>query len=514
MLRASSCIALGFLASCGSEASTVGEDEELAFDPTNVPSSALEGFMFGGSLGFAGADRPEDLRITIEGTFTPLGASPSSFLEELADLEPVAVGSGGLIVTRDDFLPAVRFGGEARAGVYELTFRMGVADRELARGLVIEVDRDLMLRREPAQADVRLGTAVAIWEDVIVAGFKGGVVGFVREGPDFEAGHSLPAVGEVVPDDFGAAVAVRQDRILVGAPSELAPEPRGGSVHVYERTDDEWTKLQVLDAEPAEAGDRFGVSLGLFEGGAVVGGFEAAYAYRQTDDGFELEQELELPQRDFGARRVRPPSVAGSGDRIVVGVPWRDFTYPSGAVAVQAGSVVVFSRDGDGWETEAELFGPAPKASEQFGSRVAINGQRVVASMDQDVFVFTRTDATWSEPVRLLADDAIDSGYGEAVAIRGNQVLVGAPLDSPRLTSLGSVMPRAGAVYRFQFEDSKWLLDRRYVAVDGQQRDQLGWSVAMSDTVAVVGAPADDVVNGSRTTEDAGTVHAYFSRRP
>lgn len=160
--------------------------------------------------------------------------------------------------------------------------------------------------------------------------------------------------------------------------------------------------------------------------------------------------------------------------------------------APDEGTVRVFREDADGAWTETQLLKPDALAPEQFGDAVAMDGGVLIAGRPAfDVagvfnvgaaYVYERANGTWTLADKLLASDGFQlDNFGCAVDVRGNRALVGARYDDDRGTS-------SGAAYVFERIGGVWTERAKLVASDGAAGDLAGWSVALGDDVAVVGA--------------------------
>src|SRR4030095_10897832 len=90
--------------------------------------------------------------------------------------------------------------------------------------------------------------------------------------------------------------------------------------------------------------------------------------------------------------------------------------------------------------TETHVFASDAAAEDRFGGSVAMSGDTIVvgASFDDtaaglnagSAYVYVRSGTTWSEQAHLLASDvAADDFFGGSVAISGDTIVVGAPVD-------------------------------------------------------------------------------------
>ena len=148
-----------------------------------------------------------------------------------------------------------------------------------------------------------------------------------------------------------------------------------------------------------------------------------------------------------GADRVRRRSrddfgysVAVSGSTAVVGAHW----HAVDSNAIQ-GAAYVFVQSGGTWSQQAELIASDGAA----GTSSAIPSRSVAArpwwgpdhtvgsSQSQGAaYVFVESGGTWSQQAELIASDgAADDGFGYSVAVSGSTAVVGAPITrSARIT--------------------------------------------------------------------------------
>jgi FG-GAP repeat len=171
-------------------------------------------------------------------------------------------------------------------------------------------------------------------------------------------------------------------------------------------------------------------------------------------------------------------SLAVSGNYTVIGA--RDSDTP----IKDCGSVHIYTNSDDAYHVEAVLTPmDYAQSNDAFGSAVAIDAQTVVVGACKwggqgAVFVYTKKDNDWTLTQQLTAQDAnSEDEFGYSVAIYGPHLLVGA-------RSWGK--QNEGAVYVFSLIDSEWT-ETQCVHTDC---GQLGYSLAISEGVAVAGAPS------------------------
>jgi len=332
-------------------------------------------------------------------------------------------------------------------------------------------------------------------------------------------------------EEFGAALSACTPtsgpaRTLVGAYNDNDKGSSSGSAYLYERqADGTWALATELLASDGAANDWFGYAVGVDGDRAVVGAFKdddsgsssgSAYVFERQTNG-TWTQAAKLLASDGSADDEFGTAVAVSGTRILVGGPKND---DKGA---NSGSAYVFERQTNGtWQQVAKLLASDGAASDFLGCAVAIDGtiaalganeQDTTASNSGAVYVFERqSNGTWSQTAKLKASDA-QSGdrFGQAVALRGSVLAVGAPEDDDQ----GS---NGGSVYVFTRQSNgAWTQTAKLLAPspDGDAGDKLGSSVATDGWHVLAGAPVDEpsIAGAAYLFQyQAGTGWAYRSR--
>ncbi|MCH8046032.1 MAG: pre-peptidase C-terminal domain-containing protein [Planctomycetes bacterium] len=249
-----------------------------------------------------------------------------------------------------------------------------------------------------------------------------------------------------------------------------------------------------LTAADAAAADLLGESVAIDGDYLVVGspggddGFAdagAAYVYR-FDGSTWLEHER-LLANDPGEGDGFGGSVAISGETIIVGAAGHDAAALAGA-----GAAYVFVLEGGSWVIQDKLLPDDGAAGDAFGSSVTIDGDvvavgAITAATDVGAaYVFGRSDSVWSQQDKLLADGGLaGDGFGAAVDLSGDRIVVGAPGDDDGGDA-------AGAAYIFQRNESDWAFLSKLAASDSAAGDAFGASVAIGGSTVVVGATGSD----------------------
>src|SRR5262245_13597692 len=311
----------------------------------------------------------------------------------------------------------------------------------------------------------------------------------------------LAADGEAF-DLFSSALAIDGDTLVVGAWNDTIGANWGqGSVYVFARSGVSWTQQQKLIANDGESFDNFGIAVTLSSDTLVVGAIgdkiganqSQGSAYVFTRSGGIWTQQQKLIADDGGAGDCFGIAVALSSETLAVGA----YVDNIGA-NVSQGSAYVFTRSGGIWTQQQKLIADDGAADDYFGESVALDGDMLVvgarnddidANTDQgSAYVFTRSGGIWTQQQKLVANDgAADDWFGWAFALDGDMLVVGARNDD-----IGANTDQ-GSAYVFTRSDLTCTQHQRPVANDGAADDNFGAAVALDGDMLVVGA-LNDVV--------------------
>ena len=257
------------------------------------------------------------------------------------------------------------------------------------------------------ETDRNFGHSVSLSAGTLVVGairdnIAGSAYLFVKpEGVAWNSASDLTAIELTAPDaegssNFGWSVAITDDALVVGMPSEDGP----GAVYLYTKPTRGWASVSSpvkLTPPVGEAGDMFGAS------------------------------------------------IAVSGDTVVVGAAGTgDYDLP--------GAVYVFTKPATGWKSTSDAAKLTPEAGEDgdwFGWSVAVDGDTVMVGGQNYnsyhetsvAYVFTRPSGGWvsasAAPFTMFVSQYVYSRdrLGVSVGVSGDTVYVGAPYE----TGVGAV---------------------------------------------------------------------------
>ena len=289
-------------------------------------------------------------------------------------------------------------------------------------------------------------------------------------------------------DGFGYSVATDGDLIVVGAPNEDSnasgvngdgsndTAPESGAAYVFRRVSEVWVFEAYLKASNPGAGDNFGAN------------------------------------------------VAVSGNTIVVGAEFEDglgtgVNPPANDLLSNSGAAYIFTFAAGSWTQTAYLKASNAGVSDQFGSAVAISGNKVLVtavledSNATDVggnqanntgsnsgaaYIFSRTGLVWSQEAYLKASNtAAGDFFGFSAALAGNVAVIGATQEDSAATGVNgdgtdNSAAASGAAYVYVLGGGGWAFDAYLKASNTGASDNFGASVAASGTTILVGAPGED----------------------
>ena len=359
-----------------------------------------------------------------------------------------------------------------------------------------------------AVASEFFGYSVSVSGDTVVVGapsdgaLAGAAYVFVRAGTIWTEQQKLLASDGMVTDRFGSSVSVSGDTVVVGAAlHDTSGGGNAGSAYVFVRVGTTWSEQQKLLASDGAQGDQFGSSVSISGNTVVVSaagdnvGTGSAYVFVRSGTSWSEQQKLLASDGAFGDGFGF--SVSLFGDTVLVGGPFHDTSPPS----PNAGSAYVFVRSGATWTQQQELLALDGAAEDLFGASVSVFEDTAVVGAPTDVpsgttgagstYVFARSGTTWTQQQKLLAPDgAASDGFGSAVSLSGDGLVVGAPLDD----TPGGVDAGSAHVFRdIEADLGGTKTDGQTTAVPGQP---LTYTITASNAgpSAVTGATVTDAL--------------------
>ncbi|KAA3645690.1 MAG: sortase [Chloroflexi bacterium] len=244
-------------------------------------------------------------------------------------------------------------------------------------------------------------------------------------------------------DSFGTSVAIDGFTIVVGAPDhDDGVFVDMGAAYIFQQNGSQWDQQIKLGPVIPSFSHLFGTSVAIDSRRVVVGatmvnplgsGTGTAYVF---DGNRNWKFEAQLIAEDGRSGDNFGNEVAISGDTAVVGARFADPSDGRNRIT-NAGAAYVFSPADVGWEQRAVLTSDNAAAFEHFGHSVSIDGGRILIGANSSTrdnvlragqaYLFSGRLDSWTQQTRVFAEYAIrDDAFGQAVALQGNNMLVGA----------------------------------------------------------------------------------------
>jgi hypothetical protein len=347
------------------------------------------------------------------------------------------------------------------------------------------------------------------------AGGNGRVRTFVNDGTSWvETAMLSPDVSFQAGAALGFSIAMSADglTVAIGAPGDRhgGAFPFAGSVYIFVREpgSDVWTKqARLIQPSPGQRFN-FGTSVAISDDGnrIAVGQVgttffgvvvDSAWTFTRTGSTWSAASEIVPAVNDESEDFGTAIALSADGSVAVVGAP--------GQLAVGFGAAYVFNAAGAAWTQEATLANTPGVAGSGFGRAVAVAGEQVLVGSPFDtggaLHVYAKQDRAWlrTQTIRLPGHPVFDS-FAAAIAVRGDRALVGSP----------STEFNMGKAFELRRERGTWEFASSYAppSTDATPGVTAGYgtSVAFSAdaTEFVIGAP--DLGNGGTF----GVGKAYF----
>lgn len=341
------------------------------------------------------------------------------------------------------------------------------------------------------------GQSVAIDGDTLVIGAPGADVQrgaaqvYTRLGRDWVPQARLQAPDGAAYDEFGRAVAIDGDTVLVGARVHATNgDFARGAAYVYARGDGSWPLQAKLAASNGGAGALYGHDVALAGDTAIVSSYlgRAAYIHVRAGNAWTEQAILQPADPASDEHAGYGYAVAIDGDTALVS----SSEETVGGVAGQ-GAVYVYTRTGAAWREHTRLVAGEGGEYYIYGRAIALDGDRMAIAAGGanagrgGVYILELENGAWRQRA-LLGDFGPGSptGLGTAVALQGSTLVVGGPSFQPAPVDYG------GAAYVFRRNAQGWTLAQRLYTLDDGPDAYFASAAALSGDTLLLGAPGTD----------------------
>jgi hypothetical protein len=363
-------------------------------------------------------------------------------------------------------------------------------------------------------------------------------------------GESVAISGDTV-----VVGAFREDSAAAGVNGDGSDNSLGnsGAAYVFVRSGNQWRQEAYLKASDPSAGSEFGAAVGISGDTLVVSSWResslenqagAAYVFTRRRGRWSQQAKLVAPFMGPGLRFGK--TVGIDGDTIAVGADGDNSGVPNDPTdtsASGAGAAHVFVRKGKSWRAQAYLKAWNPGTADFFGEALSLSGDSLLVGapgedssysginnvLDDDdamnsgaAYLYVREGEVWTQQAYLKAR-VVGAGdqFGHSVAIRGDLAVVGAPNeDSNAIGVNGNAnnndAENAGAAYVFARYGTEWVQLAYLKSNKIETNANFGWSVAV-DGGTVLSAAIEDASNATgidgnpfnSAANDSGALHVF-----
>ena len=257
---------------------------------------------------------------------------------------------------------------------------------------------------------------------------SGAVYVFRRNDGNWVGHQKVYAPNPDAQDQFGSAVDLSGDVLVVGAPTVGDTGISNGAVYVYAKDGDRWafhTQLSI-DEGPSFTffGDAVALSGDLLIVGAPGDGLGAAYIFRHDGTQWIQEARLVSPNDTCLNCNVFAGSVSISGELAMVGSPRDD------EKGLRAGAAFVYRYHDDTWQRHQKLMDPDGGAEDEFGGDVAVDGDWAIIGVSgynkELAVIYRNIDGVWTPVQRLTPFNPGEClNAGKNVDIQGDYAILG-----------------------------------------------------------------------------------------
>ncbi len=301
-------------------------------------------------------------------------------------------------------------------------------------------------------------------------------------------GPSFP--GGAVEDFFGEEVAVAGKLAVVGSPSrDSGGFTSAGRATLFERsTSSGWISRGDLDAGPYGNYNEIGSGVAISGTTAVVGSnANRVYLFDTSTSPPTLATTLVGPDGGMFGN-----AVAADAQTIVVGA----LTVPVGGVS--SGAAYVYTRTASGWSEPVKIVPPAPQTDQWFGTAVAVDGDDIIVGSynynagagagDGRAYAYRRSGTAWNHVGTFSLATPAGDYLGYSVAVSDGTAVIGAPRHSQGAGPANVI----GAAFVYRWNGSAWTSLGEVTSPWAAPNDseEVGISVAVRGDTVLALAPA------------------------
>lgn len=275
-------------------------------------------------------------------------------------------------------------------------------------------------------------------------------------------------------NQLGFSVAISGNTAVASAPGANSYT---GRAYLWQRQGGPWKKVATLPDPRHAPGDNYAwaVAVSSTKSGTYVaiggndtnGDPDTVYIYTGSGSSWHRQATIDDPGKSY--LDMYGDNLAISSNYLVVG---------ASCGQANSGAAYIYRHEGSRWVLQDSIYDPRDTADDFFGQAVAVSGNRVMIGATGYVYAYTHTSGQgWTQTATIASPNSSSDNFGQSVALSGTGTIV--VVASPGV-------PPVGAAYVYQLSGTTWSLEQELTESGG---GQFAWAVAMSGNELLVGMP-------------------------
>ena len=295
----------------------------------------------------------------------------------------------------------------------------------------------------------------------------------------------LMATAPEIHDNFGTSVAIEGDVAVVGAPDFPYSSFTGsGRAWIYRRSNGVWALEQVVIPSNGGVDDGCGRLVALSGNTLAVSnsGNDTISMYEYAAGTWTETSSLSTPPTAY----IFPTDLVLQGDRLAAGSSWETVNG-----LLRAGAVRIFERNGATWQLAQVVTDPIPNDENYFGTSIAMDQGVLAVGVPEDnyenfsdagvVQVFRHNGNDYQFEAKLNPSLPMQYGnFGSELAVSGDRLISSSTRDSVSGFNFG------GAAYSYQWNGIEWIGGAAFLPQPFSGQTGYGYNVAIDGDTAMV----------------------------
>ena len=275
-------------------------------------------------------------------------------------------------------------------------------------------------------------------------------------------------------NQLGFSVAISGSTAVASAPGTNSFT---GTVYLWDHHGGSWHRVTALPDPRHAKGDNYAWAVGVSStksgtyvavGGNDTNGLpDKVYIYTGSGISWHLQATIKDPGTSY--LDMYGDNLAISPTTLVVG---------ASCGQANSGAAYIYKHEGSKWVLQDSILDPRATAGDFFGEAVAVSGNTVVIGAVGYFYVYTHTPSQgWTQTATIANPGPSGDSFGQSVALSstGTTAIVAAP-----------GVPPAGAAYVYHLSGTTWSQQQELTEPGG---GEFAWAVAMSGSELLVGMP-------------------------